>query len=82
MRWTQNKFTKTLGILEILVLGSISIVFGAISLFAGGGDLATLPARLIVFATAFVTGTVFFEARGADWNRIVVSLISYLRRLM
>jgi|LGOV01.1.fsa_nt_gb uncharacterized membrane protein HdeD (DUF308 family) len=80
MRWTQNKFTKALGIPEILVLGMISIVFGAISLFAGGGDPATLPALLIVFAIVFVTGSVFFEALGADRDRIAVSLISQLQR--
>ena len=82
MRWTQNKFTKALGILAILVRGMISIVFGAISIFAGGGDPATLPALLMAFVIVFVTGTVFFEARGADRNCIAVSLSSYLRRLI
>ncbi|MEA1908387.1 MAG: hypothetical protein U9N43_05085 [Euryarchaeota archaeon] len=80
MRWNQNKFTKSLGISAILAPGMISIAFGAISIFAGGGDLATLPALLIVFAIVFVTGSVFFEARGACQNCIAGSLRSHLRR--
>jgi len=82
MRWTQNKFTKTLGISQILVLGVISIVFGAISIFNGGGDPATLPALRLAFAIVFVAGSVFFEARGEDQDRIAVSLSSYPRRLI
>ena len=80
MRWTQNKFTKALGISAILALWIISIAFGAISLFAGGGDPVTLPALRLAFAIVFVTGSVFFEARSANWARIAVSLISHLRR--
>jgi heptaprenylglyceryl phosphate synthase len=58
----------------------ISIVFGAISLFVGGGDPATILALLMAFAIVFVTGSVFFEVRGADWGCIAVSLIFYLQR--
>lgn len=82
MRGTQNKFTKALGTVVILALGIVSIVFGAISIFARGSDPATLLALLLAFAIVFVTGSVFFEARGTDWNRIAVSLISCLGRLI
>ncbi|MEA1906967.1 MAG: hypothetical protein U9N12_08470 [Euryarchaeota archaeon] len=80
MQWIQNKITKTLGISAIRVIRMISIVFGTISLFTGGGDLAMLPAPWLAFAIVFVTGAVFFEARGRDRNRIAVSLIPHLRR--
>ncbi|MCK5108805.1 MAG: hypothetical protein KAR25_03855 [Methanosarcinales archaeon] len=82
MRWTQNKFTKALGISIIIAFGMVSDTFGVISIFAGGGDPATIPAMRLAFAIVFVTGSVFFEARGADWNRIAVSSIPHLRRLI
>ncbi|MCK4652779.1 MAG: hypothetical protein KAT13_06815, partial [Methanosarcinales archaeon] len=44
----------------------VSATFGVISLFAKGGNPVPLPVLLIVFAIVFVTGSVFFEERGAD----------------
>ena len=82
MRWTHNKFTKALGILAILALVMISIDFGAISPCVNGGDPALLPALRLAFAIVFAAGSVFFEARGADWNCIAVSSVSYLRGLI
>ena len=82
MRWTQNKFTKTLGISIIIALGMVSATFGVINLFAEGDNPVPLPALLMAFAIVFVAGSVFFEALGADRNCIAVSSVSYLRGLI
>lgn len=66
MQWTQNKFAKALGISIVIAFGMVSATFGVISLFAKGGNPVPLPVLLIVFAIVFVTGSVFFEERGAD----------------
>ena len=61
-----NKFTKALGISVVIALGMVSATFGVVSLFAKCGNPVPLPVLLIVFAIVFVTGSVFFEERGAD----------------
>ncbi|MEA1945513.1 MAG: heat-shock protein [Euryarchaeota archaeon] len=66
MQWIENKFTRALGISIILALGMISIVFGAIHLFAAREISVPLPVLLMAFAVVFVLGSVFFEERGAD----------------
>jgi len=66
MQWTQNKFTKALGISIVLALGMISIVFGAISLLQYHENPVPLPALLMAFAIVFILGSVFFEDRGAE----------------
>lgn len=66
LQWMENRFAKALGISAILALGMISVVFGAVRLFAKGGNPVPLPALLMAFAIIFVLGSVFFEERGAD----------------
>ena len=82
MRWTQSKFTKSLGISVIRIRGVILIVFGAISIFVKGSDPAALPAPVLAFAIIFVTGSVFFEARGRRLESYRGFIGSHLRRLI
>ncbi|HIE31330.1 MAG TPA: hypothetical protein EYP67_02975 [Methanosarcinales archaeon] len=66
MRWTQNKFIRSLGISIVIAFGMVSATFGAINLFVEGGNPVPLPVLLMAFAIVFVLGSVFFEERGAD----------------
>ena len=61
-----NPFVQALAISTAMAVFMIGVALGIINIISTGSSPMPLAFLLLIFAVVFITGSVFFEERGAD----------------
>ena len=61
-----NPFVQALAISTAMAVFMIGVALGIINMIETGSSPMPLALLLLIFAVVFITGSVFFEERGAD----------------
>jgi len=63
----ENPFVQALAVSTTMAIFMIGVALGLMQIFKTGSPSVPFPITLLIFAVIFITGSVYFEGRGADY---------------